>query len=625
MVRMIPNSLDAIPTATAGERKLFDILKKQLPDDCIVRREMMVGMKDQKPDFTIIDPNRGVVIIEVKDWGVDHIGQAAQYQFQVRGFQGSSAYKPLLNPDHKCQLYVGQAREQLISMTSLRDARGHLNIPVYYWVAFPNITRAEFQVKGLGSVMPEGQVLLREDLPNTGTPFLSRYQKDLATLPAGLDATQLMEISYALFPDIVIPTVTQAGFYSTNTTDVHQDADAIEQYGLSLDQEEIAKSIGEGPRLLRGIAGTGKTLILLYRAKMLAANDPGQHILILCWNTALSTYMKQVYNKLEMPTRGIVEIMQVTELFRKLLNWRRDPECGWDDPSILPQLAEVVIPENRKYTAVYIDEAQDFRKEWISFIFSNLVKGEPKQRNLIIAADDAQRVYRQRNFSWSALMDIPMMGRSKILRTIYRNSARVWAFSAFMLKEKATYVRDPDAIGKLEFSTKGGYDPQLIECDSLDAQIDKTIDLVVRLMKNGFAAKNVLILYRHKIVSWLGHYPLVERLKQKLDEAGIPYDWIAEDAAAKREFRWDADTVKISTVHSAKGMDSPVVFILGAETFRQDKSDDTDEASLMYVGMTRAREFLALLHTGDQGLVNNLRYCQSEYMKYRDQLIAIEE
>ena len=87
---------------------MFAYLKKQLLDDCIVRREMMVGMRDQRPDYTIMI-QRGVVVIEIKDWGIENIGQVAQYQFQVRGFQGKSAFKPMLNPDYKCQLYIGQA------------------------------------------------------------------------------------------------------------------------------------------------------------------------------------------------------------------------------------------------------------------------------------------------------------------------------------------------------------------------------------------------------------------------------------------------------------------------------------------------------------------------------------
>jgi hypothetical protein len=73
-------------------------------------------------------------------------------------------------------------------------------------------------------------------------------------------------------------------------------------------------------------------------------------------------------------------------------------------------------------------------------------------------------------------------------------------------------------------------------------------------------------------------------------------------------------------------MDSPVVIIIGAETFRPELSDwEYDETKLMYVAMTRTREFLAILHTGNEGVVLQLRHCREEYLKYRDVIIGLEE
>ena len=67
----------------------------------------------------------------------------------------------------------------------------------------------------------------------------------------------------------------------------------------------------------------------------------------------------------------------------------------FDDPKLVDSLETVQIAEYDKYEAIYIDEAQDFRKEWIQFLFHRLLKGdEPTKRNLLIAADDAQRIYR---------------------------------------------------------------------------------------------------------------------------------------------------------------------------------------------------------------------------------------
>jgi superfamily I DNA/RNA helicase len=62
-------------------------------------------------------------------------------------------------------------------------------------------------------------------------------------------------------------------------------------------------------------------------------------------------------------------------------------------------------------------------------------------------------------------------------------------------------------------------------------------------------------------------------------------------------------------------MDSPVVIILGAETFQPELSGVEDETRLMYVALTRAREFLAVLYSGDDGLVPKLRYCQEQYLR----------
>ena len=120
---------------------------------------------------------------------------------------------------------------------------------------------------------------------------------------------------------------------------------------------------------------------------------------------------------------------------------------------------------------------------------------------------------------------------------------------------------------------------------------------------------------------------LVDELTAKFRNNKIHYDWIAQDPDAKRSFEWEADTVKISTVQSAKGMDSPIVIIIGAETFIEEKEyadNHYDEIKLMYVAMTRAREMLIILHSGNGGLVPQLMACENEYSNYREAIITLE-
>ena len=66
-----------------------------------------------------------------------------------------------------------------------------------------------------------------------------------------------------------------------------------------------------------------------------------------------------------------------------------------------------------------------------------------------------------------------------------------------------------------------------------------------------------------------------------------------------------AGAVTLSTLHGAKGLEWPVVFLCGVGEGRiplERKGLDTDEAEerrLLYVGMTRAREELVLLSGGE--------------------------
>ena len=75
MARTFPRNLNNYDFQTPGEEKTFNILKK-LSDDCRVWYEVVLGVRSRKPDFLVVDPNRGIVILEVKDWGKSTIRAA---------------------------------------------------------------------------------------------------------------------------------------------------------------------------------------------------------------------------------------------------------------------------------------------------------------------------------------------------------------------------------------------------------------------------------------------------------------------------------------------------------------------------------------------------------------------
>jgi DNA helicase-2/ATP-dependent DNA helicase PcrA len=103
-------------------------------------------------------------------------------------------------------------------------------------------------------------------------------------------------------------------------------------------------------------------------------------------------------------------------------------------------------------------------------------------------------------------------------------------------------------------------------------------------------------------------------LGQALEHLGIPYQvskkskrsdvYSDEDALGQNEeeLEYNVEKVSLMTLHAAKGLEFPVVFIIGCEDnllpldLMGMKSNPEEERRLFYVGMTRAKEHLYLTY-----------------------------
>ena len=96
---------------------------------------------------------------------------------------------------------------------------------------------------------------------------------------------QLDRVRWILFPDTRV--ATQAALF--DDTDPEAELPDIKRV-IDLQQEQLARSLGDGHRLIHGVAGSGKTMILGYRAEYLArASTPtSKPILVLCFNEPLA-------------------------------------------------------------------------------------------------------------------------------------------------------------------------------------------------------------------------------------------------------------------------------------------------------------------------------------------------
>jgi hypothetical protein len=92
--------------ANAGEKRVLDALARHLEDDYTVWHNIPIMGSGREPDFVILHPQRGLLILEVKDWKRQTIAQANTMLVELRTPHG------LTNSEHP----VSQARGYILDL-----------------------------------------------------------------------------------------------------------------------------------------------------------------------------------------------------------------------------------------------------------------------------------------------------------------------------------------------------------------------------------------------------------------------------------------------------------------------------------------------------------------------------
>ncbi|MEI6215579.1 MAG: 3'-5' exonuclease [Desulfuromonadales bacterium] len=609
MPLIIPDEIEQF--TTAGEEAFCLFLRRVAkPDDRYIVW-YSPDINESEPDFILYNPDVGLIVFEVKDWTIDQILDVNPKKFRLRL---GSKEQVKTNPHEQAKGYVHQILACIEKDGRLvsRDSKtyGKPKIPISYGVVFPNINSYEYREKITASgIIPISKILFYDDLDQhselgdpSGEPFLAAIRERFEPrFPCHISSQELNHLRQLLFPTIRVNIIERGP----------QDELKNHEYNIKLldhHQEVIARRFDGGHRLVSGPSGCGKTLVLVHQAVLLKKYNPAvKRILFLCYNVTLVNYIRSLLAAQGVPfgPQG-VEVLHFFDLCERLTGEKvihENQDMDYYD-IVMEDALSKQLPDSDRYDAILVDEGQDFSDLMLRVVMKCL---NPKTNFLTIALDEGQDLYCQKR-SWINA-GINIKGRKRQLNIIYRNTREIAEFanrfrygSALGLEANQQNTLFPDP------RISNGPSPLLKQFGTIEKIIEHVAKEIRALVDAGtFPLSEIAVMYTTKKAASESTLTTPAMISAALDNRGILNKWLSEDYRAKRSHDITSNSVTITTIHSAKGLDFACVFLIGldamepGERWAQEQID-----SLAYVGITRARYQLEIPYIKKNSLIERL-------------------
>ncbi|EHK3373158.1 NERD domain-containing protein [Escherichia coli] len=563
---------------TAGEKRVASRLEAFMSNECLVWYDIPVGRKNRHPDFVIIDPENGLVFLEVKDWTVHTLHQVNHEQVIL---ETNGILKSEINPLLQVRRYACDTVNALPADSRLRQNdgqyKGRLNLAWAYGVVFTRITRQQLKAlagndeNAVERIFPSAQTICQDDMTQSVLPDIFR-QKIAGMFTMGFRTRvtpQVRDILRAhLFPEMTVRQHSQIKI-------------------MDIQQEILARNIGDGHRVIHGVAGSGKTMILLFRCLYLAETTPGK-ILVLCYNITLASYLRECIEFRGLKSR--VTVFHFHSWCASMIKRHgiQVTAGGKDYPekcfSALEDAVNSGTITDTGYDAVLVDEGHDFESRWLALIarlFDNA------SRSLLLMYDDAQSIYRREralNFSLASV-GIQAQGRTSVLPVNYRNTKRILHFAyAFSREYFEKHQNREIPFVQPQAGGEEGTEPEILRCAS---ESDEAVQVV------GWLEKRYTLCGHWSDMAVLCPAEFsVKHLKEVMTQRGIPYA-TCFDSEGKKKYSRRKDVVHLLTYQSSKGLEFPYVAVINASFVHSGAADESEVIPALYVAFTRAtRELL---------------------------------
>lgn len=378
-----------------------------------------VGETRKEPDILIVDREFNLVVIEVRAVKLDQIITITEQQWQFKNFATAEATP------------YQQAENQLYALLGYCDREPLLRrkVGAKALVALPLMTEEEWHQQKFDQIPNCPPILFKNHLSKAA--LLERLQKaPFVVAGEALNDEQWERLLLVMGGNPVL----RKAPHPIQTTDPKSRSQILKTlheqlYELDFQQEQIGKAIPPGLQRIRGIAGSGKTVLLCQKAAHMHLKHPDWDIALVFFTRTLYDSVTELVDKwLRRFTNGDVQYHpQTNKKLRVLHAWggkenpglysliceqhgirpRRVDDTAEPQPTrALAELCKRICEEVKIYPfldAILIDEGQDLISDndlkfqdkqaiyWLAYQALKPCDPEhPEQRRLIWAYDEAQ-------------------------------------------------------------------------------------------------------------------------------------------------------------------------------------------------------------------------------------------
>lgn len=562
MAIMIPSVISP-EVKSSAERKIFEWFESsQDTSDWIVLHSMGISTHNKviygETDFLVLAPKFGIFALEVKGGRVKR--ENGIWHFTNR--YGKTNTKPR-GP-------FEQAKDGIFSIVAemkkrLDSSHRHVgNVLFGYGAMFPDI---EYTSSGIDE--EQWQVFDVRD-GNNVRGFIER-------LSAG--AKMKWESIYGPMKESKLPTLDDVkymasilrGDFDCAISLSAQLRNADDQLVvLTKEQYRCLDQLDDNPRcLIRGAAGTGKTLLALEEVKKSVAR--GEKVALFCFNNNLAEWLSGYFS--EMPDSVKPEFVGTLHKFMSQVSKAAGiaPAYPYDSAmekqyyeKALPAAAVIALADEvERFDKIVIDEAQDLiRGSYLDVLNSCLKKGLARGKWTMFGDFSMQAIYAE------GISGVELIERLEDYTSFIRFKLTINCRNTMPICKEIETVTGFKAPNDL-WTKVDGPPVQYITWTTLEEQRDKLEALLKQLEETHISPEKITVLSpkrrENSVVFMLSDYMI-------------------------RDYKVSQDVyTSFCTIQGYKGLENTVIILTDIEDYSSDK--------LMYVGLSRARSGLFVLES----------------------------